>query len=110
MKLNILGQEITVSRKKLENNLAGRYDPNASTIEICESLSAQDAVHTLLHEIVHAALHRGGISQTSIHHDLHEIICEVVATAIAENFKLKVEGVTDVKAAKGKAKTHKRRG
>lgn len=95
MTLNIFGKQVRVLKKKnlgedagTDHVLAGYYDPTNSVIAIDESLVGDEYYHTLVHEIVHAVLHRTGVIQSRLSMDVHEIICENIATALTENFKL----------------------
>lgn len=100
MKLNILGLNVRalkgsdLAKDSPEHEgmmLAGYYDPVKKVIAIDESLVGDEFFHTLLHEIIHATLHRAGLMQTSLSADLQEVICEIVPHVIVENFELRLK-------------------
>lgn len=54
------------------------YDPDFENVD-----------QALLHENIHAILHRTGIEQTSISEDVVETICENISVFITESYHLK---------------------
>ncbi len=89
MILNIFGIKVPVYRAKLSNpNHAALYCPQNNTIVISQDLKKEDVPCALIHEIVHSVMQRTGFNQTSISHDIQEMLCENIAIAISENFKL----------------------
>jgi 16S rRNA G966 N2-methylase RsmD len=49
----------------------------------------KDQAQAIIHEEIHGVMNRTGIVQTSITQDVIEVICENVATYIAEAYELK---------------------
>lgn len=90
MELVIFGQNIKVSYKKnlINNGVAGSYNTSTKEIEIDKSLKGKEFNQVLLHELIHAVFDRLGLINTNVSHELEEIICDNVATAISENAKL----------------------
>ena len=85
--LNVFGLKIPVILKPIENkSLAGFYDLDKKEIVI--SAETSEKTHTLVHEMFHAALFRTSFNQTGIPHEVHEIVVDVLATALLENFDL----------------------
>ena len=53
------------------------------------NIKEDEAVETLLHEIIHGEIHHSGLRQTSgWNGDTEEIICEIISRAIAGQFNL----------------------
>lgn len=91
MKLNVLGQRVTViSRKdlRLEESADGIYYALESKIELDKSLNKDEKLRALLHEMVHAVCARLGLSSTGVSSDVEEILCEGVANVIADNINV----------------------
>lgn len=87
--INVLGKKVKVVEKDLsQEHLCGKYTYEDCLIEIDISMNKEQKVQTLLHEVIHATLHRAGVKQTSISHDTEEIICDQVAKVISENFNI----------------------
>lgn len=93
LRLKIFGQIIKVLKKKglLEKGYRGMYSPCRQEIVLDASLNRQASDHTLVHELVHAVWNRTGIDQANISPGIEEVLCENVATAITENFTLKLK-------------------
>lgn len=92
MKLKIFGSNIRVKmiRGMIEvHGLRGLYQPALKVISIDSDQPKEDQMQTLLHEVVHVVINRIGIDQAKISEGVEEIICESVATALIENFKIK---------------------
>jgi hypothetical protein len=86
--LCVLGLRIPISSKDLsEENLNGYFDPKNHHIVIDSSLSADEYCKTLIHETIHAAFYRGSISQ-ALEDGVEEIICDLLATVLSENFSI----------------------
>ena len=91
MVLRIFGQRVKVKIVDglIESRSAvGYYDPTNSIIAIDSSLDKQEFQTTLLHEVMHVIFCRLSIVQ-SIEPQLQEILCDVIAKALYENFILK---------------------
>ena len=85
----IFGKDIKIIPGDLRvKGLDGYFDPQSLTIHIEKTLKGDEKSHTLIHEMVHAVFHRVSINQTSLHPDVQEIICDSIATALTENFKI----------------------
>ncbi len=88
--LKILGERIKVKYKDLNpENICGRYSYDSKTIEVNSKLDKHIQDVTLIHEVIHATIHRAGINNAQLSADLEEIICDQVAKVIVENFTLK---------------------
>lgn len=57
-------------------------------IEIDKSLKGDEYTSTLLHEMIHYITHRIGINQTSLSHDMHELIAESISVCLTEVFHI----------------------
>lgn len=94
----IHGQKIgiKVTKKAIvdqdQRPLAGYYDDEKKQIVISGTLLPVDQFKTLVHEIGHALLYRLGIVQTSMSHDLHELIVEGYSNLIYDHFEFKKKG------------------
>jgi Zn-dependent peptidase ImmA (M78 family) len=89
--LNILGMSVKVIKKKnliQEQDAEGLYNPVTNEISIDSSLEKDAFIATLLHEIGHAIIRRGGVYQSQIAPGVEEILVEQFATVIVENFNL----------------------
>lgn len=88
--LKILGDKISVKYKDLNaENICGKYSYDKKTIEINNKLDKSIQDITLIHELIHATIHRAGVNNAQLSADLEEIICDQVAKVITENFILK---------------------
>lgn len=93
--LNILGIKYTVIEEdiNLQNQeyVLGLCIPYQNNIYINSNL-IEEIGHrpeqTLIHEIIHAVLHRNGITQ-KLSEPIEEVICESIANCIVDNFELK---------------------
>lgn len=95
MKLNIFGKIIKVLKEKnlsRRTGSRGEFYSRHNLIVIDDKLVNDEFNQTLLHELIHAVISRVSIDQTSLEEGVEEIICDAVATAIIENFKIKVRG------------------
>lgn len=91
MIFNIFGKKIKV---KLEKNISshgleGLYSPKEKQILYAQHEDEKELMKTLIHEIGHAVWHITGLSQTSISHDVQEIICENISQAVVDNLSVK---------------------
>lgn len=87
-KVNILGVKTKVLLKDLgQEDLNGYFDPTKNQIVIDENLKESEYYKTLIHETIHAAFHRASIIQ-AIDEGVEEIICDLVATVLTENFRI----------------------
>ena len=62
--INIAGRKITVKRQAMDDY--GNYFADHDLITIDENLEDKEALRTLTHEILHAALFLGGVSYSSM--------------------------------------------
>lgn len=85
--LNIFGKSVPILKLDLDGNL-GLFDPHAFTISLDKSLEGTELLATELHEVIHAVGERTGLTRTSIHVDLWEVICENISRAIVENYEV----------------------
>lgn len=88
--LNILGQKVTVSENSLNSEAYGQYAFGPKVITVDSSMCDDHSVNKqqiLLHEVIHAVMHRVGLYMV-IDSKLEEIICESVSKTITENFTL----------------------
>lgn len=88
--LNIFGNKIKISIEDIGTEDAGRYYEKLNLIKIAPHLKGDDLMHTLLHEVGHAILVRTGVRQ-AIEDQVHEVIVENMATALLENFDIKLK-------------------
>jgi len=92
-KLRIFGQDITVQMSKdliSKEDACGMADYAKKIIRLDKSLQGEDRTQTLLHEVFHIVLARVGLNQTSLPHDLEELIVENLATAVVELFDIQL--------------------
>jgi hypothetical protein len=86
-RVNILGQEISVEYSdKVPDNHNANYDYNK--ILIHPKCKKKDLARSFLHEFFHAVCERGSISQ-GIDGDTEEIIVDLMAKALTENFHIR---------------------
>jgi Zn-dependent peptidase ImmA (M78 family) len=85
---NILGRQVPLVIDNLvaKEQAFGIYDKEKIIID--ESLDGVEYLVTEVHEFNHAVADRLGLTLTSIHPDIWEIICEGFARALVENYKL----------------------
>lgn len=92
---DVFGQRIEVELKKgplyLDSGfqVRGYYEVENKKIVVDSTMSKDQIISTLYHELGHALLYRLGIDQTSTSHDVHEMIVEGYSKFIMESFKLK---------------------
>lgn len=90
MILDIFGAKYKVIRpKKMAAEQIGLCDNENKTISVRRDLNGDEYTKVLVHEIVHAVINRVSIDQGKLSHDLEEILCGVLSTALVENFMLK---------------------
>lgn len=91
MTINIFGQKIRVLKRKnmiRDHGVRGLYEPDLNLISIDAALVGKEFIQTILHELCHSVINRTGITQGMREVGVEEIICENIATALVENFKL----------------------
>ena len=96
MKLNVFGMIVKVKRVKNlsdKEGVCGDYSHKSKVIRVDKDLKGKELIVTELHEFIHSVMDRLGVGNAQLSHDLEEIICDGVATALAEN--------TDIKWKKG---------
>jgi hypothetical protein len=62
-KVRIFGKVIHVFREDMPKEEFGEYHQHEYKITISKRLGTDDALHTLFHECIHAALHISGLSE-----------------------------------------------
>jgi len=92
--LTIFGAEVLIIKVKdltdeQENKVDGLFLIECNIIKIEADLSDEDTIHTLLHELFHAMIVRNSINQTTLSHDVEEILADTNATMITELFNLR---------------------
>jgi len=87
--LNIFGKGFPVLRQDIleSHDALGLFDNDKIIVDI--SLSGLEEIATELHEVIHAVAERSGLTRTSIHPDLWEVICENISRAMVENYDIK---------------------
>lgn len=91
MKLSIMGdvyklvQETSLLEKEM---ICGECDFQNKLIKIDASLTGQMKDETIIHELIHAALHRLSWRQAGLMGPLEELLADQLAKVISENFKL----------------------
>lgn len=91
MKLKIFGKIFRVLKAKNFSShygLRGLFDPDKELIKVDSELIGDQYFITIIHELVHGVIYRTGIDQAKLSEGVEEVICENVAVAIVENFKL----------------------
>jgi len=73
------------------SEMAGFFDEANLILYIGQKQNKEYQVHTLLHEIVHAIIHRTGIGMGNMSLDTEEALCQNIATAFLELFKLELK-------------------
>jgi len=92
--VDVFGQFILVTRK---SGLLNKTDPEHGYFqngEIVVGINKDPSIElqTLIHEMGHALWERLSLNQTDIHPDIQEILCDVYATMMVENFDIKIRG------------------
>ena len=86
---DVYGKKVKVNTQSLDK-LFGEFDRHLYTITLDKGLDEHTKQITLLHELIHAILHR-----TSIHielsDELEELICDNIAKCFCENFNFELE-------------------
>lgn len=86
MIFEVFGVRVPVIKADLsDENLAGKYDPKTKTIFVEARQNTESFVHSVLHELGHAMLHRTGMNQ-SLPGEIEELIVENFATLLIENY------------------------
>ena len=85
---NILGKKIPINYKDLKGENMGLYHPCKRYIEIEEKLKGNDLKLTLIHEQLHAIC---DILNIQIPLVLEEILCDIIADQILENFDVRLK-------------------
>lgn len=87
--LNVFGRTYRVVYRTFDEDIYGECKNKQALIEIDESLTGRDLIHTIIHESIHAIFHRLSYSQ-AIHHDLEELLSDTIATFLVDNDLVKV--------------------
>jgi hypothetical protein len=87
-KLTIFGKTVKVKVVELPEDTCGDFEKNV--IRIRKSLSHDEQMGTLIHEIFHAILYNINISQI-MPHELEEIIIENFTETLTQLFELKLK-------------------
>lgn len=81
----IFGVKVPIIHTSIEPHFSGKFDPVKNEIYINTNVDPKDINQVIMHELIHAILCRTGLWQThGLSHDLQEVICENVATALDE--------------------------
>lgn len=86
MHLKVFGHKIKVKHKKLKD-LNGEFDYKTNEITIDPEVKGDDYKVTLVHELFHAVLYRCSVNH-QISDDLEEIIVDLLAKSVVENFDI----------------------
>lgn len=89
-KLKIFGKNVPIKFKEGVRETMGAYgyfDPSKYVIVVDASLTGDILLETMLHEIFHSVEYRCSINQ-SVSSEVIEIINDVYAKAIVENFDI----------------------
>lgn len=87
---NILGENYKTKILKQAHNdgeTVGQCLLKEKEIHLYPVDDLYDKKHTLLHEIIHAAVHESGVDQT-VHIQLIEVLCTVIPTSILKNYDI----------------------
>lgn len=90
---NVFGKKVQIIRDDLalsKQDLHGLYIPSQYKI-FYNGSEKEEAIKTLIHELVHAVCHITGLKQTSLSDDIEEIIAENISQAIVENLVIKMK-------------------
>lgn len=82
----IFGQLVKVTKAKLDPHIDGLFWPKG-LIQINQEIKRDHIPLVLTHELIHAVIARTSLHQV-INGETEEIICDSIAKAITENFKL----------------------
>ena len=88
MILQVFGWKIKVTNSTQINNM-GEYSYKDKEIKIHSKYKGKQRDIILCHELVHCVVHRLGLNNAELSHDLEEILADNIATAINENADLK---------------------
>jgi hypothetical protein len=94
--LKVFGQKVKIRFvvNLMHNNrfVWGLYSYDEKTIFLADQLKEKKNIavyqETLFHELIHAAFHILGYSQTSLSSDLEELIAENVSKVVLSNFRI----------------------
>lgn len=91
--ISVYGKDIPVIQAAIDESLDGLFLPHTNEIFVSDRLSGDDLSHTILHELIHAILHRVGTGVTSLGSDLEEMIVDNIAKWFIEspNVNLKIK-------------------
>lgn len=84
--ISVLGKRYSLSVVPLPFDTAGECDKRRCEIRVSEFLEEEEFKKTLLHEIIHATIHRVGLDQ-AVNLETEEMICENISTIFFELFK-----------------------
>lgn len=86
---DIYGKKIKYTFKDLSTHGEdGHFDSEKSEIAIHSGLKGQKRTSTILHEEIHAILHRVGLT-AGLNSIVEEQICESIAVWLSENYTLR---------------------
>lgn len=91
MKLKIFGTIYRVLKTKGELPIPGASgvcDLENKIIYIAAELVGEEYQRVLIHESIHAIINRCSIDQAQLSNDTQEILCDTIAVALTENFRL----------------------
>ena len=67
-------------------HIFGQCDYDSRTIYLDSGLKGAKRNNTFLHELFHALIHEYSIGQANLSSDLEEVICDVFANFLVDNF------------------------
>lgn len=91
MKLNIFGTTYRILKTKGElpiHGASGVCDLENKIIYIASELKGDEYQRVLIHESIHAIINRCSIDQAQLSNDIQEVLCDTIAVALTENFRL----------------------
>ena len=84
-KINILGREIKVLREEMKEGEFGEYEQHRYIIKVNKKSDYNEAMQTIFHEAVHAAIHISGLSQILPQNDFMDVE-EAIVTCFENAF------------------------
>jgi len=91
--IDVFGATIEIIERKYltfgEDKVDGLFIPDQKVILIEKTLSKEDKIQTLIHELGHAVIWRVSINQSGLSPELEEVIVDTYATMLTEVFNLR---------------------
>ena len=72
---------------ELPEHVMGLCQKEEKKLYISKKINKEDVLHTLIHEMCHALIHRISLDQ-ALHHEMEEIIVDSFATMMTECFHI----------------------